>query len=187
MRIFPYIFLSIFRVPFFPNQSPKLTQKTLRDWAFNLSCYSAIHKLRLCGCLFSEISMLQLQEISGFFVKIIKVFWKFEVLNSSFSFYFYSHTHISNHSILFHSLFSLNVLRQQILEPLRTCLLHTFDHRWLQVVILLTVFPLHAVNYYHYFLHHWGQDYYVSISNQIRETIPENPELIQRTNSETFP
>ena len=74
MRISPYIFLSIFRVPFFPNQSPKLTQKTLRDWAFNLSCYSAIYKLRLCGCLFSEISVLQLQEISGFFCNNNKSF-----------------------------------------------------------------------------------------------------------------
>ena len=95
-----------------------------------------------------------------FFVTIIKVFWKFEVLNSLLSFYFYSHTYISNLSIPFHSLFSFNVLWQQILDPLRTCLLHTFDHRQLQVVILLAVhavhsceLPLRAVNY-HCFLHH---------------------------------
>ena len=33
----------------------------------------------------------------------------------------------------------------------------------------------------------WLSDWTKLISNQIRETIPENPELIQRTDSKTFP
>ena len=153
-----------FQGPILSQSKSQLTQKTLRDWAFNLSCYSAIYKLRLCGCLFSEISVLQLQEISGFFCNNNKSFleiWSPKLI----TFFLFLFPYIYKQPL---NSISLPIFIKCFMEA------NTWSpkdlpsmHIWSQVTTgshFINCFPLHAVNY-HCFLHHWRQDYYVSISN----------------------